>query len=57
MPCFARLATCGARAYSLIALFAGALCYPKVTGQKWGDAKRVCPEGYELGKDVFGKAV
>lgn len=40
-----------------VALCSSALCYPKVTGQKWGDAKRVCPEGYKLSKDVFGKAV
>uniref|UniRef100_A0A383WN47 Uncharacterized protein n=1 Tax=Tetradesmus obliquus TaxID=3088 RepID=A0A383WN47_TETOB len=40
-----------------VALCSSALCYPKVTGQKWGDASRKCPEGYELGKDLFGKAV
>lgn len=38
-----------------VALCSTALCYPKVTGAKYGAVSKSCPSGFEMGEDKFGK--
>lgn len=40
---------------SLPCLFAGAVCYPKVSGGKSAKAVKKCPDGFSLEKDAAGK--